>query len=152
MWRTYAEGNGVAIESSYGRLRNALPAWILIHEVEYIDSEKDRMIDRHSLAPIFYKRKEFADERELRAVIDVFPVGDARRPGTKPLAAGNAIEVDLRRLLKRVILSPSPAPDLLKRVHELVDSASIPWPVRRSTRTLGGNVCELPLSTRRSSR
>jgi len=105
---TYAEGNGVAIESSYGRLRNVLPCWILIHEVEYIDYDKGRMIDVHSLAPIFYKRKEFADELELRAVVDVFPVGDARRLGTKPLGAGNEIEVDLRRLLKRVIFSPSP--------------------------------------------
>jgi hypothetical protein len=83
------------------------------------------MIDGHSLAPIFYKRKEFADERKLRAVVDVFPVGDPRRLGTKPLALGNEIEVDLRRLLKRVILSPSPAPDLLKRVHQLVESADI---------------------------
>jgi hypothetical protein len=84
MWRTYAEGNGVAIEGSYGRLRNVLPSWILIHEVEYIDYDKDRMIDGHSLAPTFYRRKGFADERELRAVVDVFPVGDARRLGTKP--------------------------------------------------------------------
>jgi hypothetical protein len=83
------------------------------------------MIDGHSLAPIFYKRKEFADERKLRAVVDVFPAGDPRRLGTKPLALGNEIEVDLRRLLKRVILSPSPAPDLLKRVHQLVESADI---------------------------
>jgi hypothetical protein len=92
--------------------------------VEYIDHDKDRMIDGHSLAPISYKRKEFAAERELRAVVDVFPVGDARRLGTKPLTAGNEIEVDLCRP-KRVILSPSPAPDLLKRMHQLVDSDGI---------------------------
>lgn len=126
MWRAYAGANGVAIESTYGRLRSVLPDWIFIHEVEYIDYEKDRMINGHSLAPIFYKRKEFADEREVRAVVDIFPVGDARRLGTKPLLTGNAIEVDLRRLLTRVILSPFPAPDLLKRVEQLIGSAGIP--------------------------
>jgi hypothetical protein len=126
MWRAYAGANGVAIESTYGRLRSVLPNWIFIHEVEYIDYERDRMINGHSLAPIFYKRKEFADERELRAVVDVFPVGDARRLGTKPLPTGNAMEVDFRRLLTRVILSPFPAPDLLKRVEQLIDSAGIP--------------------------
>ena len=126
MWRGYAEGNGVAIESTCGRLRSALPDWTFIHEVEYIDYEKDPMIDGHSLAPIFYKRREFSAERELRAVIDVFPVGDARRLGTKPLPTGTAIEVDLRRLLTRVILSPFPAPDLKSRVQELIDSAGIP--------------------------
>ena len=88
MWRAYAGANGVAIESTYGRLRSVLPEWIFIHEVEYIDYERDRMINGHSLAPIFYKRKEFADERELRAVVDVFPVGDARPLGTKPLPTG----------------------------------------------------------------
>ena len=93
--------------------------------MEYIDYDKDRTIDGHSLAPTFYKRKEFADERVLRAAVDVFPVGDAKRLGTKPLAAGNEIEFDLRRLLKRVILAPSPARDLLKRVHQLVDSAGL---------------------------
>jgi len=87
-WRAYAGANGVAIESTYGRLRSVLPEWIFIHEVEYIDYERDRMINGHSLAPIFYKRKEFADERELRAVVDVFPVGDARPLGTKPLPTG----------------------------------------------------------------
>jgi len=54
------------------------------------------MIEGHSLAPVFCKRKEFADERELRAVIDVFPEADSRREGSKPLRAGNEIEVELR--------------------------------------------------------
>lgn len=80
--------------------------------MEYIDYDKDRMLDGHFLAPAFYKRKEFADERELRAVVDAFPVGDARRHGAKPLPTGHAIEVDLRRLITRVVLSPSPASDL----------------------------------------
>lgn len=127
MWRAYAEGNGVAIESTYGQLRSALPGWIFIHKVEYIDYETDRMIQGHSLAPVFYKRKEFADERELRAVIDVFPEGDSRREGTKPLRAGNEIDVDLHRLVTRVILSPSPAPTLVNRVQELCDRVGIPF-------------------------
>jgi hypothetical protein len=45
MWRAYAGANGVVIESTYGRLRSVLPDWIFIHEVEYIDYEKDRIID-----------------------------------------------------------------------------------------------------------
>jgi len=126
MWRTYAEGNGVAIESTYGKLRSVLPDWIYIYQVEYIDYDADRMIEGHSLAPVFYKRKEFADERELRAVIDVFPIDDTRRRVTKPLPGGHLVEVDLRRLITRVILSPSPTPTLLKRVNELADSVGIP--------------------------
>jgi hypothetical protein len=98
MWRTYAEGNGVAIESTYGKLRSVLPDWIYIYQVEYIDYDTDRMIEWHSLAPVFYKRKEFAGDRELRAVIDVLPEDDVRRRVTKPFRTGNAIEVDLRRL------------------------------------------------------
>jgi hypothetical protein len=75
-------GTGVAIESTCEQLRSALPDWIFIHDVEYIDYKTDRVIEEHSLAPAFYKRKEFADERELRAVIDVFPGGaqGARAP------------------------------------------------------------------------
>lgn len=126
MWHCYAERNGVAIESTYGRLRSILPDWIYIYEVEYIDYDNDRMIDGHSLAPVFYKRKEFAGERELRVVIDVFPVGDPRRLVTKPLPMGHLVEVDLSRLITRVILSQSPIPGLLKRVRELTDSVGIP--------------------------
>src|SRR5882724_602113 len=44
MWRANVGGGGVAIESTYGRLRSVLPDWVLIHEVEYIDHEKDHMI------------------------------------------------------------------------------------------------------------
>jgi hypothetical protein len=126
MWNCYAERHGVAIESTYGKLRSVLPDWIYIYEVEYIDYENDRMIGGHSLAPVFYKRKEFAGERELRAVIDVFPVGDPRRLVTKPLPTGHLVEVDLCRLITRVILSPSPTPGLLKRFRELTDSVGIP--------------------------
>jgi hypothetical protein len=124
MWRTYAESNGVAIESTCARLRGVLPDWIFVHQVEYIDYDKDRMIGGHSLAPVFYKRKEFADEREIRAVIDVFPVTDSRRTG--PLRPGNEIEVDLSKLVTRVILSPSPTPSLVNRVRDLAQSVGIP--------------------------
>jgi hypothetical protein len=127
MWHRYAEGNGVAIESTYGNLRSVLPDWIYIYQVEYIDYSTDRMIEWHSLAPVFYKRKEFADERELRAVIDVFPENNVRRRVTKPFPTGNAIEVDLRQLVTRVVLSPSPTPALVKKVQELTDSAGIPF-------------------------
>jgi hypothetical protein len=40
MWRAYAGANGVAIESTYGRLRSVLPDWIFIHEVEYMTTRK----------------------------------------------------------------------------------------------------------------
>ena len=125
MWRCYAELDGVAIESTYGRLRSVLPPWIYIHEVQYIDYEKDCMAEGYSLAPVFYKRKEFAAERELRAVIDVFPIGDPRRQVTKPPAPGHVVEVDLCRLITLVILSPSPTSALLKRVTELTGSAGM---------------------------
>ena len=126
MWHRYAEGIGAAVESTYSRLRAALPNWIWIHEVEYIDYEEDSMIEWHSLAPFFYKRQEFADERELRAVIEVFQVGDPRRLGTTPLRKGHLIEVDVSRVVSRVIVSPSPTPDILKRVTQLVAPFRIP--------------------------
>jgi hypothetical protein len=125
MWHRYAEGNGVAIESTYARLRSALPNWIW-YEVEYIDYEKNSMIEWHSLAPFFYKRREFADERELRAVIEVFPDGDTRRRVTKPFPKGHLIEVDLRRAINRVIISPSPSSHLLTRVNALTGPLRIP--------------------------
>jgi hypothetical protein len=53
MWRAYAGANGVAIESTYGRLRSVLPDWIFIHEVEYIDYERDRMIALAHLQILF---------------------------------------------------------------------------------------------------
>jgi len=126
MWRCYADSCGVAIESTYFRLRSVLPNWIYIYEVEYIDYENDRMIEGHSLAPVFYKRKEFAGERELRAVIDVFPVGDPRRLGAQTLPSGHLVKIDLCKLINRVTLSPFPSSGLQEKVKELTDSVGIP--------------------------
>jgi hypothetical protein len=118
MWHRYAEKEGVAIESTYANLRAALPSWIWIYQVEYINYDTDSMVVSHSLAPFFYKRKEYADERELRAVIENFPASDTRRRVAIP--NGHPIKVDLGRVINRVILSPSPTAHLLSRVETLV--------------------------------
>lgn len=80
LWRIYAgEAGGVAIRSTYGRLREAIrnEPTSRIDTVKYVDyGPTFDAKDIDSINPILLKRKEFEYEREVRLwVVDVNPNG-----------------------------------------------------------------------------
>jgi len=109
LWRLYPKSDeGIAIQSTYKRLRQALaasPHDIRVGEVRYLDYERETFQGDWEL-DIFnasmHKRQSFAHERELRAV--VWPVPNGNGPN------GLYVQVDLAALIEGVYVGPeSPA-------------------------------------------
>ena len=70
MWSLYsASKEAVCVQSTYRRLRIALPPQVLIGEVTYIDYETQGFPASNGFNFIMHKRLSFAHERELRAIL-----------------------------------------------------------------------------------
>lgn len=128
MWKLYAQ-EGIAIQSTFERLVASLPsgappsAGIHVGVVDYIDYATDitRPMEspdgtprwNNSFIPLMHKRKSFEHERELRAIFMAFDdehddVGGgvtARRTAIPP--EGCYVDVDLARLVEKIVVSPS---------------------------------------------
>jgi hypothetical protein len=69
MWKLYADNpDSVAVRTTLAKLRTALPAYVDIGLVRYIDYAIDRLPTLNMLEYITHKSKLFEHERELRAV------------------------------------------------------------------------------------
>ncbi len=147
MWRLYARTNeAVAIQSTYARLRDCLPSaveagkpdmtglsdkWvglpsaIYMGKVQYRDYATEPMPIGNAFHPFMFKRKSFEHEREVRAVIPVFPLiedsqGLQRLPNDLTnLEAGKSVRMSLEDLVEGVYVAPS-APNWFREVVEAV--------------------------------
>ena len=116
MWRLYsASSEAIAIQSSYERLHVELPPNCHICEVRYIDYDRDLIDIINLLAPFVHKRKSFAHERELRALIHDWetPSIPTDRPDTfahdyemKNETMGQLVPVNIHRLIDRIYIAP----------------------------------------------
>lgn len=123
MWNYYAGAEGIAIRSTLQDLQasilSANPALpVTIGRVAYVDHGRQEA-PRFGLAPLFHKRVEYRGEEEVRAALP-YPPWDVRLDSEKPnkpiidipLDAdvaeqrGRYIPVDLKALVKEVVLSP----------------------------------------------
>jgi hypothetical protein len=104
MWKQYSkDGEGIAIKSSMGRLREAIeavPDKIMIGKVKYIDYYNDSIPAQNALLPYLRKRKSFEHETELRALIWKFPEADSKNPD------GLHIKVNAVKLIEAIHISP----------------------------------------------
>jgi len=71
MWDNYAEGTGVAVESTEQRLADSLSgtSGIVISDVRYADYNNDAIERGHRHYGLFMKRNSFSAEKELRATL-----------------------------------------------------------------------------------
>ena len=123
MWRLYVSGHdGVAIRSSYGRLRDCFKITsenIFLGKIKYIDYEKDCISRTSVFSPFLHKRKSFEHECEVRAVISKLPIKNGGlSPDIETIVHGINVPVDLSVLIERIYLAPY-APTW---IHEVVTS------------------------------
>ena len=115
LWSIYAPvGEGVAIRSTVGRLKNSIAAEkrdIYIGPIIYLDYTSESIDESNSFNVFFRKRKSFEAERELRACFLNLLEGVGwseealtRNPG------GLHISCDLSALIEKIFISPA-APD-----------------------------------------
>jgi len=115
MWDLYAAGGeGVAVQTTFGRLKSALNASeqiVFAGRVSYVDYQSAAIHDPEAVAPFFYKREAFAHEQEVRAAIfelppsqdGGFPLDDDDNP------VGLEIEVSLWSVIERIYTPPGAA-------------------------------------------
>ena len=126
MWKLYsASGQGIAIESSIGRLNDSIinKESLEIKSVEYIsEDEQKKEYGKHD--PLFLKRKSFEHEKELRAIISL-----------KEKGKGTFVECDLDKLISRIHISPLVEPYFKEIVEKICAGKvrGINKPVTRST-------------------
>ncbi|AGA89642.1 Protein of unknown function (DUF2971) [Thioflavicoccus mobilis 8321] len=118
MWQSYGVGQGLAIQSSYKCLVDCLPskykpiehAGPFVGVVEYINYEKETFNTKNIFFSLLHKRKSFSHENECRAII--WKHGNREGPDPAPLSQlehnerGFVVDVDLNKLIHRVVLSP----------------------------------------------
>lgn len=117
MWTLYLKSDeGIAIQSTYRKLRESITddEKIYLGVVKYIDYEKE-WIDaaNNFLSPFVHKRKSFEHEREVRALLTKYPIGETGfNYRQETIAHGVKIRVDVERLVEKIYVAPS-APDWL---------------------------------------
>jgi len=100
-----------------GHFECALP----IFEISYIDHKNSKMSDlpnyniNQIFSPFHHKAKKFSFENELRPMIYLDP---SSFPDEKILIRGYSIKLDLKKLIKSVIISPTLNPS---RVAEILN-------------------------------
>lgn len=105
MWHLYAgSDDAIAIRTSFGKLRAALPDCIKIGLVKYADYNQQWISEQDPIHRFMYKRISFKHEAELRAIINL---GDSKAPLNGKIIDGNYIVgLDLNRLITHVFVSP----------------------------------------------
>jgi hypothetical protein len=104
MWKLYSSATeqSICIQSTYARLRDALPEDVHLGTVKYISYDRDHIPFDDLWWPLLHKRKSFEYERELRAIWSDMESLDK---GSKPRAAGVWRKVTLQELLESVYVS-----------------------------------------------
>ncbi|MEA3078565.1 MAG: hypothetical protein QOF60_3473 [Actinomycetota bacterium] len=133
LWRIYsAKEEAVAIRTSAGALRQAMPSRnVTVSRVHYVDPHNFEV--PAGFHPYLYKRHFYRHEREVRAIAlpDVTrELADVRTPIPPPTAVN--VSVDLRTLVREVLISPYAEPWFLRTVEDLVHGLHLPVPVRYS--------------------
>lgn len=108
MWKIYLKSNeGIAIQSTFKRLKNELNTndkRIFIGKVNYINYEKDFIEWNNGFAPFVHKRKSFAHENELRAIIWQPTLNENQQ--NEFTEDGIKINVNVLELVENIYVSP----------------------------------------------
>ena len=138
MWQLYLKSDeGVAVQTSYKKLRDCVSRAkedIYLGQIHYIDYET-ATINHDMIAPFMHKRKSFAHENEVRALIYKHPpiengkmnlVQDVNPPGLVV-----AVD-DLAELIEKVYVAPKSPAWFLEVVKSVVEKYGQSFQVEQS--------------------
>ncbi len=145
LWKLYSAGTGIAVASSVQRLKEALgddPTYVYLGAVSYLNEEQAVFPTENGFWSLLWKRRAFAHEREVRAVVDMdratMEAVQAQifsPPGSKPIqlpTAGRYVSVDAGKLVEAVYVGPSAPTWFAEAVESLVSHYGLGCHVRRS--------------------
>lgn len=105
MWKLYCpDGIGVAIITSYRKLRDSIPDNCYIGLVTYLDYQKDTFKSENRLEPIIHKRNSYLFEQEVRIVLPNREYWTS--DGNQNNKEGELIDFNLSSIVEEVVVSP----------------------------------------------
>jgi hypothetical protein len=130
MWQIFTQNSeGLAIQSTIGRLQNALfPEETFsqfIGEVNYIDYKKEYIPFDDMFFPFLFKRKSFQYEREVRILTDV-------TENNLKLNDGLKINVDINQLIEKIYIHPKSENWYKNLVIQLVKELGFDFTIEKS--------------------
>lgn len=154
LWRLYSpDSQGVAIQSTVGCLTKIVPAvspnsiavdeaagtreieLSAVSEVHYVDYSTEGPHLNNTIGPLICKRKAFAHEKEVRAIVQSLPLGERGRgvnAGAPEGALGLLKPIDIEYFIKHILVDPL-APDwIVSVVENIVRRYGYKVPVIRS--------------------
>lgn len=133
MWSLYAPlGQGVAVRSTYSRLTESLQTdeQVFVGRVNYVDPANEWIPEGNLLYPYTHKRRSFAHESEVRAVVQRYPEITS---SSEDAPAGLNVGVDANRLVESVFVAPGQPGWFRDVVQEVVAAFAVnPIPVGQS--------------------
>lgn len=127
MWRTYAN-KGVAVVTTAERLINSLVGveTVYIGRVRYMNYDREWMDEKFIHTPALHKRRSFAHEQEVRALMVL------QKGGLANTRRGLYYPIDVESLLQQVVISPLMPEWEAELVESLLVRYEIPSPVVQS--------------------
>ena len=130
MWQIFTQNTeGLAIQSTIGRLQNALAPENnykqFIGEVNYIDYKKEYIPFDDMFFPFLFKRKSFQYEREVRIISDVAESMITLNDGLK-------INVDISQLIEKIYIHPKSENWYKNLVIQLVKQLGFDFTIEKS--------------------
>jgi hypothetical protein len=130
MWQIFTQNSeGLAIQSTIGRLQNALKPETNfdqhIGEVNYIDYKKEYIPFDDMFFPFLFKRKSFQYEREVRIITDIAENNIKINEGLK-------INVDISQLIEKIYIHPKSENWYKNLVIQLVSELGFNFEIEKS--------------------
>lgn len=130
MWQIFTQNSeGLAIQSTIGRLQNALEPEQnykqYIGEVNYIDYKKEYIPFDDMFFPFLFKRKSFQYEREVRIITDVADSKIILNDGLK-------INVNINQLIEKIYIHPKSENWYKNLVIQLVKQLDFDFTIEKS--------------------
>ena len=132
---THSKKQGIAIKTTWDKLKKAVEDHAYIASVQYIDFVNDQANICIPSDVFEYKRKSYIHENEVRAIIPTYPKTDIVNgipSNSKPINAqeipkgGLRLEVDLTNLIEKIVVTPMCDPWFLEVVIELCKTYGLP--------------------------
>lgn len=125
MWKLYSrEIDGIAIKTNFNGFKNSFTCDQAIHigRVAYADYTRDFIPEVNVFSPFLHKRKSFEHEREVRAIIQIWPSKDGAIDLSQDISdTGEYYEVDLSQLIQEVVVAPFAQDWFLELVKKVAD-------------------------------
>lgn len=145
MWRLYMRDHGIAIVTSYERMKVAIQGDddVFVGFVTYVDYDNDWIAEGNMFSPFMHKRRSFEHEREVRGIIVRMPSipnpvseGEMMLDPSYVPPNGLAVTTDIAQLVEVVRVAPEAPAWFAEAVKDLTQRYGYDFPVQQSE--LGG--------------